>query len=249
VPALAADLVGRQVDLIAAISIPAALAAKMATTRIPIVFSVGEDPVQLGLVASLNRPGGNLTGVTNLNTELWPKRLELLRELVPTATTIALLVNPTTPVAESFSQELQAIALALGLNLHVLRASTEHGIDAVFASLAQVRPDGLVIGSDSFFNSRAEQIATLALRHGVPTIYQFREFAEAGGLMSYGGSITDNLRLVGNYAGRILKGEKPSDLPVQQSTRIELIVNLKTAKALGITVPLTLRGRADEVIE
>jgi len=237
------------VDLIAAISIPAALAAKMATTRIPIVFSVGEDPVQLGLVASLNRPGGNLTGVTNLNTELWPKRLELLRELVPTATTIALLVNPTSPIAESVSQEFQATALTLGLNLHVLRASTEPGIDAAFATFAQVRPSGLVIGSDSFFNSRAEQLATLALRHGVPTIYQFREFAEAGGLISYGPNFTEGYRLAGTYVGRILKGEKPADLPVQQATRIELIINLKTAKALGITVPLTLRGRADEVIE
>jgi putative ABC transport system substrate-binding protein len=187
---MAGDLVRRQVTVIFAGSIPT-LAAKAATTRIPIVFSVGGDPVQLGLVASLNRPGGNLTGLTNLNQELGPKRLQLLRELVPTGTTIARLVNPTAPNTESVSQEFQATALTLGLNLHVLGASTEHGIDAAFATLAQVRPSGLVIGSDSFFNSRAEQLATLALHHGVPTIYQFRQFAEGGGLISYGPSFSE----------------------------------------------------------
>jgi putative ABC transport system substrate-binding protein len=249
-PALAADLVRRRVTVIAAISgAPVAVAAKAATSTIPIVFQVGIDPVQMGLVASLNRPGGNLTGITSLNVEVGPKRLELLHELVPTATTVAFLVNPANPSADPLSRDLQAAASKLGLQIHVLRASTEHDFDAVFATLVRLRAGALVIGTDAFFTSRSEQLAALAVKHAVPTAYQWRGFAAAGGLMSYGGDFTDLLRRTGVYAGRILKGEKPADLPVQQSTKIELIINLKTAKALGLTVPLPLLGRADEVIE
>jgi putative ABC transport system substrate-binding protein len=248
-PAMAADLVRRQVTVIAAGTTAAVLAAKAATRTVPIVFSVGANPIEMGLVASLARPGGNLTGVTTLGREVAPKRLELLHELVPTATTVAVLINPTNPTIEILLQDLQAAARTLGLQLHVLRASTERDFDAAFGTLAELRTGGLVIGSDAFFNTRAEQLAALALRRAVPTIYQFREFAAAGGLMSYGGSITDNYRLAGAYTGRILKGEKPADLPVQQATRVELIINMKTAKALGITFPITLLGRADEVIE
>ena len=247
-PAMAADLVHRQVAVIAA-SGPAAVAAKAATTTVPIVFAIGYDPVQFELVASLNRPGGNLTGVSNLNVELGPKRLELLHELVPTATIVAALVNPANPNAGTLSRDLQAAASTLGLKLHLLHASTERGIDDAFATLVQLRAGALMIGTDAFFNSRHEQLGTLTLRHAVPTIYHYREFAAAGGLMSYGGSDTDGNRLMGVYTGRILKGEKPVDLPVQQSTKAELIINLKTAKALGLTVPQTLLARADEVIE
>jgi putative ABC transport system substrate-binding protein len=248
-PALAAELVRRRVAVIVATAIPAALAAKAATTIIPIVFTGGVDPIEFGLVASLRRPGGNLTGVTSLTVELGPKRLELLHEAVPTATTIALLVNPTNPNAETQARDAQAAARILGLGLPVLRASTERDLDAAFATLAQLRAGGLVIGSDPFFNSRREQLAALTVRHAVPTIYGYREFAAAGGLMMYGSSLTDSYRLVGVYTGRILKGEKPADLPVQQSTKVEFVINLKTAKALGLTFPLTLLGRADEVIE
>jgi putative ABC transport system substrate-binding protein len=249
-PALAADLVRRQVTAIVAAAIPAALAAKAATTTIPIVFETGADPVEIGLVASLSRPGGNLTGVTTLNVELGPKRLELLHEVVPTTRSIALLVNPASPVnAARLSTDTQTAARAFGLQLNVLHASTERDFDAVFASLIQLRAGALVIGNDAFFLSRSEQLAALTARHAVPTIFAYREFAVAGGLMSYGGSLTDAYRLTGVYTGRILKGEKPVDLPVQQSTKVELFINLKTAKTLGLTFPITLLGRADEVIE
>ena len=247
-PILVADLVRRQVAVIAANG-PAAVAAKAATATIPIVFNTGVDPVELGLVASLNHPGGNLTGVTDLAQELGPKRLELLHELVPTATVVAVLVNPSYPGAEILLRDLQVAARTLALQIHVLHASTEHELDTAFASLVQLRAGALVIGPDSFFNSRSELLAALTVRHAVPAIFQYREFAAAGGLMSYGGSITDQYRLVGAYTGRILKGEKPADLPVQQSTKIELIINMKTAKTLGLTFPLTLLGRADAVIE
>jgi len=248
-PALAADLVRRQVAVIAANG-PAAQTAKAATATIPIVFTAGFDPVAVGLVASLNRPGGNVTGVSILDVELGSKRLELLHDLVPTATVIAALVNPTDPArAETTSRELQTAAHTLGLQLHVLHASSDQDFDAVFANLIQLRAGGLVIGGEPFFNSRGEQLGELSIRHAVPTIYQFRAFAAAGGLVSYGASLTDAYHLVGVYAGRILRGEKAADLAVQQSTKIELIINLKTAKALGITVPLSLLGRADEVIE
>jgi putative ABC transport system substrate-binding protein len=249
-PALAADLVGRKVNVIVtAGGTPATLAAKVATTTIPIVFSIGNDPVQMGLIASLNRPGGNITGVTNLSGQIGPKRLELLHEVVPAATIIALLINPDNPATETQSTELQPAARTLGLQLHVLRVNAERDFDAAFASLVQLRAGGLVIGADAVFNTRSEQLAALALRHAVPTIFQFREFAAAGGLMSYGDSSTEPFRQVGVYTGRILKGEKPAELPVQQATKVELIVNLKTAKALGLTVPLALLTRADEVIE
>jgi putative tryptophan/tyrosine transport system substrate-binding protein len=248
-PALVADLIRRQVTVIAANSPAPVMAAKAATTTIPIVFATGYDPVAGGLVASLARPGGNLTGVTSLTAEVGPKRLELLRELVPTVT-IGLLVNPAAgSFAETISSNLQVAARKLGLEFHMLYASAERDFDAVFATLAQLRVGGLVIGSDPFFNSRSEQLAVLAIRHGMPAVYQYREFAAAGGLMSYGGSLTDMYRQVGVHTGRILKGEKPADLPVQQTTKVELIINLKTAKALGIEVPATLLARADEVIE
>jgi putative ABC transport system substrate-binding protein len=248
-PELAADLVRRQVTVIAAIGSPSAPAAKVMTTTIPIVFLTGSDPVEVGIVTSLARPGGNLTGVTVLGVELGAKRLELLHELVPTANIVAALVNPNTPAAEIQSTELQTAARTLGLKLHVLHASSERDFDAVFANLAQQRSGGLVIAGDALFTSLSEQLAALALRQAVPTIYQFREFVAAGGLMSYGDNLADSYRLTGVYTGRILKGEKPADLPVMQSTKVELVINLKTARALGLSVPLSLLGRADEVIE
>jgi putative tryptophan/tyrosine transport system substrate-binding protein len=248
---LAAELVGRQVTVIVTPgSTPAALAAKGATTTIPIVFEVASDPVELGLVTSLARPGGNITGVTSLNAEVGPKRLELLHELVPTATVVGLLVNPTNPnLAELTTKNLHAAARSLGLKMHILHASADRDFDTVFATLNQLRAGALVIGTDPFFSSRLEQLATLTARHAVPTVYQFREFTAAGGLMSYGGSLTDTFRAAGVYTGRILKGDKPADLPVQRTTKVELFLNLRTAKVLGLEVPRTLIARADEVIE
>jgi putative ABC transport system substrate-binding protein len=247
-PALAAELVRRQVAVIVA-NTPAAPPAKAATTTIPIVFVTAADPVEAGLVASLNRPGGNLTGVSILNVELGPKRLELLHELVPSATVFALLVNPTHPAAENLSRDLQAAARTLGLHLHVLHARTEVDLDMAFASLLQLRAGGIVIGPDPFFISRSDQIGALTVHHAVPAIFEYPMFAAAGGLMSYGGTFDEPYYQVGLYTGRILKGDKPADLPVQQSTKVELIINLKTAKALSITMPIPLLGRADEVIE
>jgi len=249
-PAMISDLVHRQVAVIAANGTPAALAAKAANTTIPIVFTTIGDPVQLDLVNSLNRPGGNVTGVTQTNVETAPKRLQLLHELLPTASVMALLVNPTNPTnAEINTKELQAAARSLGLELHVLNASTERDFDGVFAKLVQLRGGGLVIGGDPLFSSWSEQLAALALRHAVPTIFQYRDFAVAGGLLSYGTDFREAYRLAGNYTGRVLKGEKPADLPVQQATKVELYINLRTAKTLGLTIPNTLVGRADEVFE
>ena len=249
--ALAAELVRCQVAaIVAAGSTPAALVAQAATTTIPIVFYIGADPVKEGLVTSLSRPGGNVTGVVTLNVEVAAKRLELLHELVPTATIVALLVNPTNPtLAETITRDLEVAARTLGVQLHVLHASSEREIDTAFATLVELRAGALVIGADAFFNSRSEQLAALTLRHAVPAIYQFREFVSAGGLMSYGSTVADTYRPLGVLTGRILKGEKPAELPVQQATKVELIINMKTAKALGLTVPLPLLGRADEVIE
>ena len=249
-PAMMADLVHRQVAVIAATTTPAALAAKAATTTIPIVFETGTDPVQLGLVTSLNRPGGNITGVTQLIVEVAPKRLELLHELVPTARAIGVLVNQAAPgLAQAQLRAIQSAANTLGLELQVLNASSEHDFDAAFANLSRLRAGGLVITADSVFLRGMEQLATLTVRYAVPAIYQYRKFAAAGGLMSYGPDIRESYRTVGIYTGRILKGDKPADLPIQQVTKVEMYINLKTAKALGITVPLPLSGRADEVIE
>ena len=249
-PALAAELIRRPVDVIATIATPGALVAKAATTTIPIVFAIGSDPVRDNLVASLNRPGGNVTGATALTVELGPKRLELLHELLPTAKNIALLVNPNNPtLAEAQSRELPAAARTLGLELHTLNASSENEINDAFASLAKLRAGAVLITADGLFTSYSKQLAALALRYAVPAIYQNRAFAAAGGLLSYGGSTADAWRLAGVYAGRILNGEKPADLPAQQSTKVELFLNLKTAKALGLEVPPTLLARADEIIE
>jgi putative ABC transport system substrate-binding protein len=247
-PGLAADLVRRGVSVIAATSTPAGLPAKAATTSIPIVFVTGSDPVDQGLVASFQRPGGNLTGATTLAVELGQKRLELLNELVPRAGLIAVLVNPTGPNLKALLHDVHAAARTVGLPIHVLHASTPRDFEAVFANIARLRAGALVIGTDTFFNSQSRSLAALTLRHTVPAIYQYREFAAAGGLMSYGGSITDAYRMAGVYTARILKGEKPSDLPVQQSTKAELFINLKTARTLGLTVPAALLIRAEEVI-
>ena len=248
-PVLAADLVRSQVSVIATIGgIPSALAAKSATTTIPIVFQMGVDPVEMGLIASLSRPGGNITGVVNLNLEVGPKRLQMLHELVPIATKIAVLVNPTNPNREIVLKEMQAAARTLGVELDVLRASTEREIDEVFASLVQSRSSALLINPDPFFNSRMGKLVALTIKHAMPTISN-REFVAAGGLIGYGASLTDAHRLAGVYTGRVLAGAKPADLPVQQSTRVELVINLKMAKMLGITFPAGLLVRADEVIE
>ena len=248
-PALAADLVRRPVDVVVAHGIPVALAARAASTKTPVVFLVAVDPVKFGFVASFSRPDGNLIGMTMLGNDLGPKRLELLHELVPSATTIAALINPTSPIAQTQSRDLQAAARTLGVQLHVLHASNEHDFDTVFARLAQLRAEALVIDSDVFFSSQIEQLATLAFRNAMPAIYQFRSFAAAGGLTSYGVRITSAYLFVGVYTGQILNGETPADLPVQQSTEVELTINLRTDKALGLTVPLPLLARADEMIE
>jgi putative tryptophan/tyrosine transport system substrate-binding protein len=250
-PALAADLVRRRVTVIVAPgSTPATLAAKVATSTIPIIFWIGADPIELGLVASLNRPQGNLTGVTTLNHGLVAKRVELLHEVVPGTNSIALLINPTSPtLTKTTIEEAQTAARSFGLELHILNASTERDFDLVFTSLIQLRAGGLVIGTDTFFSSRLEQLAALSVRYAVPTVYHFREFAAAGGLIAYGGSLGEAFRETGVYTGRILKGEKPTDLPVQQVTKVDLYINLKTAKALGLDIPLPLIGRANEVIE
>ena len=239
-PALVNDLVRRRVAAIVVIGPTTAQAAKAATMTIPIVFLTSSDPVEQGLVASMNQPGGNLTGVTTLNVDVESKRLELMHELVPVATSMVMLINPTNPNASAYMRETQAAARTLGLQLHVLQASAEGDFEMVFEDLARLRAGGLVIAVDTFFISRSEQLAALALRHAVPTIYLYREFAAAGGLMSYGGSLTESYHLAGVYAGRVLKGEKPADLPVQQATKIELIINLEDRQgALGITVPIS----------
>jgi putative tryptophan/tyrosine transport system substrate-binding protein len=247
-PALAADLVGRNVDVIAAFGIPSALAAKSATSTIPIVFSVG-DPIERGLVASLARPGGNLTGLSLINVELMPKRLELLAELVPQAGVIALLLNPNNANTERSIRDVEEAARAKGVQLIILKAGTEKEIDAAFASLVQLHAGALLVQTDPFFNDRRDQIVALASRHAVPAIYGLREFAASGGLISYGASFTAAFHLVGVYAGKILAGAKPADLPVQQPTTFELVVNLKTAQTLGLTVPPAILSRATEVIE
>ena len=250
-PVFAAELVHRQVDVIVAGGgTPCAVAAKAATGTIPIIVEVAVDPVAVGFVASLDKPGGNITGVTNLNVEIGPKRLELMHELLPSVTVIGVLVNPSNPALfEPFVQSLEAAANRLGLVLHVLNASTDRDFEPVFAALDQLKAGALVIGPDVFFNSHIEQIAALAIGHALPAVYQYRPFVEAGGLLSYGSDETETYHLVGAYTGRVLRGEKPANLPVVQSTKVELIINLKTAKALGLTFPTALLVRADEVIE
>ena len=248
-PELAADLVRRQVAVIAAGNTPSVLAAKAVTTTIPTVFTIGDDPVRLGLVASLARPGGNLTGINFFNAELAAKRLELLRELVPTATRIAALVNPINPSTEATVRDVQSAARVIGLQIQVFNVRTSGEINAAFVTFASERPDALFIGGDGLFTSRRVQLATLTVRHAIPATFSSREIAAAGGLMSYGTNIADAFRQVGALTGRILKGAKVADLPVVQATKFELIINLQTAKALGLVVPPTLLARADEVIE
>ena len=247
--ALVGDLVRREVLVIAATSTPANLVAKASTTKIPIVFTTGSDPVQLGLVASLGRPGGNVTGVTQMTGEVAPKRLELAHELVPKATVFGLLINPKNPFAETVKRDSLAAAAKLGLQLNVLQASTEAEVDDAFKAFRQMQAGALILGTDAFFNNHLEQLAAKAISNSIILIYEYHQFVQAGGLASYGGSITESYRLAGVYVGRILRGEKPADLPVQQATKIELLINLKTAKALGITVPQSVQNRADEIIE
>jgi ABC-type uncharacterized transport system substrate-binding protein len=248
-PALAADLIRRNVTVIAATSSPAAQAAKAATSTVPIVFTTGDDPIKLGLVASLNRPGGNVTGVSSLLVELGSKQLGLLRELVPGTTAVAALMNPNFPGTEKQLSDLEAAARVLGLQLIVLRASTDREIDAAFATIAQRGGGALFVGVDPFFYERRDHIVALAARHAIPAIYSFREFAVAGGLMSYGTDFADAYRQAGIYTGRVVRGEKPADLPVQRSTKFEFVINFKTAKALGLAVPNSMQLLADEVIE
>jgi putative ABC transport system substrate-binding protein len=248
-PELAADLVRRRSDVIIAGGFAAARAAKEATGIIPIVFTIGLDPVESGLVAALNRPGGNLTGITSLAVELGPKLLELVHEAVPTAKIAALLVNPNNPNAETLWRDLQAAAHVLDLESRIVHATSERDFDAAFATLGRIRAGVLVIGTDPLFSSRSERLAALIAQRAIPAIYRIREFAAAGGLMSYGAGLANSYHLAGVHVARILKGEKPADLPVQQSSKVELVINLKTANALGLTIPLPLLGRADEVIE
>jgi putative ABC transport system substrate-binding protein len=248
-PALAADLVGRKVTVIAAGLVPSALAAKSATSTIPIVFAAGTDPVEAGLVASLARPGGNLTGVSFLATELMAKRFELISDLVPQAGAIALLVNPNALNAEAMISDVRAAARVKRVQLDILKAATAAEIDTAFASLVRQRASALVVSSNAFFYTRRDQLVALASRHAIPAIYEWREFADSGGLVSYGTSLTGIVRQYGVYVGKILNGAKPADLPVQQPTKFELVINLKTAKALGLTVPQSIFARADEVIE
>lgn len=249
-PDLAADLVDHHVAVIVAPGgAPAALAAKAATTTIPIVFEMGADPLAMGLVQTLSRPGANVTGVTSLNVQITPKRLEILHEVIPKATEIAVLVNPTSPTADSQLRNLQAAASALGVRLHVVHASIEGDFDAASETLTRVKAEGLVVTSDTFFATHSEQLAAMAIRHGIPAIHQSRDFAVAGGLMSYAGSFLESHRQAGIQTGRILNGAKPADLPVQQVTKVELFINVNAAKTLGLNVPLSLLGRADELIE
>jgi len=249
-PALAADLVQKQVTVIAATSTPAAIAAKAATTTVPIVFETASDPVRLGLVASLSRPGGNVTGVTQTNVEVAPKRLEVMHELLPNASVLGLLINPADPsLAEPQLKDFQAAAHTLGVELHILNVRTDGELERAFADLSQLHVGGLVISTDPFFSSRPQQLASLTARYAMPAISKGREFAAVGGLLSYGADNLDTYRLAGVYTGRVLKGERPADLPVQEATKVELYINLKTAKALGVTVPLPMSGRADEVFE
>jgi putative ABC transport system substrate-binding protein len=247
--ALAADLVRQRVSVIAVGGLPSTLAAKAATATTPIVFQFAGDPVEVGVVASLSRPGGNLTGVTSLNVEVAPKQLELIHNVIPMATTIALLVNPANQFAERITRDVQTASAKLGLRIHVLHANNERDFDTVFATLNELRASALVIGPDSLFNSWRKQLGALAARHAIPAICPYREFTSTGGLMSYGTDIANTFRLVGAYTARILKGEKPADLPVQQVTKLELVINEKTAKALGLTIPETLLATADEVIQ
>jgi putative ABC transport system substrate-binding protein len=248
-PAMVAELVHLPVAVLAATSGPMALAAKATNTAVPIVFTGAFDPVKLGLVASLARPGGNMTGVTQLTIEVGPKRLELMHELLPAASTMALLVNPNNPVIADEQRNLEATARTLGVQLAVLNAGSEQDFEKVFASLVELRAGGLLVGSDPFFLGQSARLAELAQRHGMPAVFIDSEFAVVGGLMSYGGDVADSYRIAGVYTGRILKGDKPADLPVQQSTKVELVINLKAAKALGLAFPPALLGRADEVIE
>jgi putative ABC transport system substrate-binding protein len=249
-PALAADLVRRPVNVIVTLdSVVTARAAKAATTRIPIVFGIGADPVESGLVDGLSRPGGNLTGAARLSSELGPKRLQLLHELVPAASTIALLVNPSNPGVAPLTKEMQAAARSLGVSLLVLQASTNRDLDAAFTAMARLHAEGTVISPDPFFIQQSARLAALAVGQAIPAMFQYREFAAAGGLISLAGNRTESYHLVGVYAGRILKGAKPADLPVQRATRVELIINLKTARALGISIPRTMLATADELIE
>jgi ABC-type uncharacterized transport system substrate-binding protein len=248
-PALAADLVGHQVAVIAAVSPPAAIAAKAATTTIPIVFTTGDDPVKTGLVPSLNRPGGNVTGVSIFTGVLEGKRLELLSEMVPKATVVAVLLNPINPQSQSYEDVAQSAASAIGRQVAILKASSEADFEGVFAAILERRIGALLVGSDIFFNGRRDQLVALAARYAVPAMYEFREFADAGGLMSYGTNLAETYRQAGIYVGEILKGAKPADLPVVQSIKFELVINLKTAKALGLTVPPGLLIAADDVLQ